>query len=171
MLSTLRKRLERDEDGFTLIELMVVVLIIAILLAIAIPTFLGARNRANDRAAQSSLRNADTAAKTMFSDAETFTGADESATGLTTVEPSLTFEAHGAASGSTAGRVSYKDVSVLVANAGADWYGAVLSKSGSCFYLHQPANGQTTFATVSSSPTCTADAGAALAAASWKGTW
>jgi type IV pilus assembly protein PilA len=168
MLDTLRKRLERDEDGFTLIELMVVVLIIAILLAIAIPTFLGARNRANDRAAQSSLRNAVTAAKTMFSDGETFTGADESGTGLITVEPSLTFEAHGAGSGSTAGRVSYKDVSVLAS--ATDWYGAVLSKSGSCFYLHQPANAQTTFATATGA-TCTADEGAALAAASWKGSW
>ena len=48
MLSTIKQRLERDDDqGFTLIELMVVVLIIAILLAIAIPTFLGAKNTAN----------------------------------------------------------------------------------------------------------------------------
>ena len=46
------------EAGFTLIELMVVVLLIAILIAIAIPTFLGARSRAQDRAAQSNLRNA-----------------------------------------------------------------------------------------------------------------
>jgi type IV pilus assembly protein PilA len=46
------------EAGFTLIELMVVVLIIAILIAIAIPTFLGARSRAQDRVAQSNLRNA-----------------------------------------------------------------------------------------------------------------
>jgi type IV pilus assembly protein PilA len=44
--------------GFTLIELMVVVLIIAILLAIAIPTLLGAQSKAKDRAAQSSVRNA-----------------------------------------------------------------------------------------------------------------
>ena len=60
---------KRDNDsGFTLVELMVVVLIIAILIAVAIPTFLGARTRAQDRASQSELRNALTAAKVFYSD-------------------------------------------------------------------------------------------------------
>ena len=69
MLTIARMRLQRDEeDGFTLIELMVVVLIIAILLAIAIPTFLGAQDRARDRGAQSNLRNGLTAAKTIATD-------------------------------------------------------------------------------------------------------
>ena len=69
MLTIARQRLQKDdEDGFTLIELMVVVLIIAILLAIAIPTFLGAQDRARDRGAQSELRNALTAAKTIATD-------------------------------------------------------------------------------------------------------
>ncbi len=45
------------EGGFTLIELMVVLLIIAILLAIAIPTFLGVTGSAKDRSAQSQLTN------------------------------------------------------------------------------------------------------------------
>jgi type IV pilus assembly protein PilA len=62
-----------DEDGFTLIELMVVVLIIAILIAIAIPTFLGARQRAQDRAAQSDLRNGLTAEKTVYTDNQAYT--------------------------------------------------------------------------------------------------
>jgi type IV pilus assembly protein PilA len=57
---------EAAEAGFTLIELMVVLLIIAILLAIAIPTFLGVTNSANDRATQSNLTNALTEAEAVY---------------------------------------------------------------------------------------------------------
>ena len=52
MLSRLRKRM-KGEKGFTLIELLVVIIIIAILAAIAIPTFLGQRQKAQDAAAKS----------------------------------------------------------------------------------------------------------------------
>ena len=81
----------RDDKGFTLIELMVVVLIIAILIAIAIPTFLGMRKRAQDRAAQSNLRNGLTAAKAFYTDEDTFTPStgDFNATEGETIEPSL----------------------------------------------------------------------------------
>src|SRR5437899_3780029 len=84
----IRKRLEEDEEGFTLIELMVVVLIIAILIAIAIPTFLGARKRAQDRAVQSNLRNGLTAEKVYYTDVQAYT-TDSAA--MTSIEPSLSY--------------------------------------------------------------------------------
>ncbi len=65
-------RANRGDEGFTLIELMVVVLIIAILIGIAIPVFLGARTRAQDRALHSELRNSLTAAKVYYTDAEDY---------------------------------------------------------------------------------------------------
>ena len=88
--STTRRSARDADDGFTLIELMVVILIIAILLAIAIPTFLGARERAANRAAQTSLRTALVTAKTEFTGelAWPAVGAD-----LAAIEPGLTWSA------------------------------------------------------------------------------
>ncbi len=121
----------REDKGFTLIELMVVVLIIAILLAIAIPTFLGAQNKAKDRSAQSSARNALTNAKVIYADSGVYFETTDlpltaMITKLNVAEPSLTFQT-GASKGP-------KEVSVLTATATA-WYGAVLSDTGTCFYI------------------------------------
>jgi type IV pilus assembly protein PilA len=164
IIAKLRARRDGDEGGFTLIELMVVVLIIAILIAIAIPTFLGAQNKAKDRAAQSSLRNALTSAKTIYTDSSDYTTATANALGG--VEPSLTFQTT-PSDGPKVISVSNAGFSVTVAGpppvttavTGVDGIAfASRSASGTCFYLRDVATGPGTQFAASASGQASCDA-------------
>ncbi len=88
MLERLRRR--KGQKGFTLIELLVVVIIIGLLAAIAIPAFLGQRNKANDAAAKSLVRNGATAMEAYFSDGNSYAGA--TAANLRAIEPNIAWQ-------------------------------------------------------------------------------
>ncbi len=136
----------KKDGGFTLIEVMVVVLIIGVLLAIGVPTFLGARERAQDRSAQSSARVAQSAALIVYTDDADFRDANVSA--LRASEPGFTWLSANAAS------TDDKRISIAARSNGTEWGAAAMSDSGTCFYIRLRENGSTLYGS-SSSASCT----------------
>jgi type IV pilus assembly protein PilA len=151
-----RTELGGAEAGFTLIELMVVLLIMAILLAIAIPTFLGVKSGAYDRSTQSNLTNALTSAKAGYAGGGAYgtTGALEVAT-LTSAEPNLNFVA-------TAATLGGNSVSVAVSTDGQELMLVGYSQSGTC-WAAEDNEGLTTGTSVTS--------GGTTASGDWYGHW
>jgi type II secretory pathway pseudopilin PulG len=118
----------RDEDGFTIVEMGVVLATLATLAVMAIPTFLSAKERAMDRSAMSDLQVAMSTAKTLFADDADYTGL--TVADMQAAEPNLGWV--GAATASGPGN-DYA-VSMRVWNYG-EINVARLSESGVCFYL------------------------------------
>ncbi|MGH9177524.1 MAG: prepilin-type N-terminal cleavage/methylation domain-containing protein, partial [Acidimicrobiales bacterium] len=129
---------ERGENGFTLVELMVVVVIIAVLVAIAVPVLAGARRRAGDRAAQSDLRTANVSQLLVHANTQRFT---DDLAALGEVEPSLAWTGTLATMTSGSGAIYVvllpdtllPDDTVLV---------GAKSSSGRCFWIRTTATAE-----------------------------
>ena len=111
MLKRIRHRLDgNNEQGFTLIELLVVIIIIGILLAIAVPSYLGFRDRAANNAAKSNLRAALPSAEAFFADNGTYVGMDAADLALIDSGVSPTLTVAGAPSAPTATSYCLTDI-------------------------------------------------------------
>ncbi|MGH2712123.1 MAG: prepilin-type N-terminal cleavage/methylation domain-containing protein [Actinomycetota bacterium] len=124
-----------DEEGFSMVELMVVLLIIAILIAIAIPTFAAYKSRAQDTAAKTSAVLAVRTAAAMGQDAM-FDGVTTAS--LKAAQPSLDFV------DGTSPSTYFKEISQIVPDAGAGdsiFVVSVLSATGTCFMMRYQASG------------------------------
>jgi type IV pilus assembly protein PilA len=123
------------EAGFTLIELMVVLLIIAILLAIAIPTFLGVTGSANDRAAQSNLTNGLTEAAAVYqSNNQSYSGIQAA---VTTAAPEFSWQAAGTAPTAGSNQLSIGSFDVAASTDQQGVVIAALSKTNTCWWVAQ----------------------------------
>jgi len=129
MIPEAHLRRSSQTDGFTLIELMVVVMVIAVLIAIAIPSFLGFRSSAQDRAAQATLRTAEKVATAVLIDEGTFPNKAALLVLFPTIETTIEWIDHNDSS------TGPPQVSLDDDNGGQELALATLSESGSCFYL------------------------------------
>ena len=134
MLERLRRR-RQQQEGFTLIELLVVVIIIGLLAAIAIPAFMGQRDKANDASAKSLVRNAATTVEAAFVDTRDYSTITN--TQLAAIEPNITFAADLASATAADDAVFYDSTS-------ASYSISSISDSGITYTMTRGADGQVT---------------------------
>ena len=129
------RRAHWGEAGLTLIEVTLVVIIIGVLLALAVPTFMGTQHRAADIAAKSRARLGLTTQKVFFTDHGSWGQAPD----IQPEEPSVTFDNLGLSGPQVLGVVYVKvdgDTATLVSR----------SSTGTCYWVREPAHGATTYA-------------------------
>jgi type IV pilus assembly protein PilA len=125
MLRTIRERIHSDETGFTLIEVLVIILIIGIMVVIALPAWLGRTSKGKDASAKSDARNLASQVDACYAGKRDYRRC--------TSPPNT-----GLSMGANAGEVD-------VTNATADTYRVVAhSESGNNFTIEKGANGQVT---------------------------
>ncbi len=135
MINKLRVRTQ-SESGFTLVELLVVMLIIGLLAAIAIPAFFNQRSKASDAEAKSAVKTAQTAMETFATD-EGASGYDlATVAALQTIEPTL----------NNANDLDLTTAADVAVNPGVDTYTvSVASDAGNRFAITRAANGTITY--------------------------
>jgi type IV pilus assembly protein PilA len=159
------RAVRRSERGFTLIELMMVVLIIAILIAVTIPVFFGAANKAKDRATQTSVKTALKAAKGVYTDTTDYTLATPAALTAELGAGSVSFVGAGV-SPTGQNRVSVNGVSASYIVLSAH------SKSGNCFYASSnETTGAMLYAKLAAAGGCAANTAPVPADAAWQPAW
>lgn len=135
---------ESQDEGFSLLELMVVVLVIAILLGIGLVTFMGAQRRANDRAVQTEVRNGLTVEQIYLAGEDEYTQTFEE---LARIDGSLDYKT-GAEDPEARGDTPIPSVTsgvvyIDVYDDGDDQFVTIAAKSktGTCYWLRSVKSG------------------------------